>query len=86
MKIEDQSVSISKTELHRDIYNPGQNISNKAEKPSKSGQDKKSLISTFAYFFNCYCQSLIGGTETGHWSMPPSKFEIFPKFSNFLRS
>ena len=29
-------------------HNPGQNISNKIEKSSKTGQDKKSLISTFA--------------------------------------
>ena len=31
-------------------YNPGQNIWNKIEKPSKTGEDKKSLISTFACF------------------------------------
>ena len=31
-------------------YNPGQNISNKIEKSSKTGQIKKSLISTFACF------------------------------------
>ena len=30
--------------------NPMQNIWNKIEKSSKAGQDKKSLISTFAYF------------------------------------
>ena len=32
------------------IYNPGQNIWNKIENSSKTGQDKKSLIFTFAYF------------------------------------
>ena len=32
------------------IHNPGQNIWNKIEKPSTTGQDKKSLISTFACF------------------------------------
>ena len=32
------------------IYNPGQNIWNKIEKSSKIGQEKKSLISTFACF------------------------------------
>ena len=32
------------------IYNPGKNIWNKIEKSSKIGQDKKSLISTFACF------------------------------------
>ena len=31
-------------------YNPGQDIWNKIEKSSKTGQDKKSLISTFACF------------------------------------
>ena len=31
-------------------YNPGQNIWNKIEKSSKTGEDKKSLISTFACF------------------------------------
>ena len=31
-------------------YNPGQNIWNKIDKSSKTGQDKKSLISTFACF------------------------------------
>ena len=42
-----------KQEIH-DIFiktnNPGQNIWNKVEKSSKSGQDMKSLISTFACF------------------------------------
>ena len=32
------------------IYNPGQNIWNKIKKSSKTGQDKKSLISTLACF------------------------------------
>ena len=32
------------------VYNPGQNIWSKIEKSSKTGQDKKSLISTFACF------------------------------------
>ena len=32
------------------LYNLGQNIWNKIEKSSKTGQDKKSLISTFACF------------------------------------
>ena len=31
-------------------YDPGQNIWNKIEKSSKTGHDKKSLISTFASF------------------------------------
>ena len=32
-------------------YNPGQNIRNKIEKSSKTGQGKKGLISAFACFF-----------------------------------
>ena len=31
-------------------YNPGQNIWNKIEESSKTGQEKKSVISTFACF------------------------------------
>ena len=46
-------------------YNFRQNIWNRIEKLSKSRQEKKSLISTFACFFDCYCQSLISGRETG---------------------
>ena len=39
-------------EIHRIIaYNSGQNIWNKIEKSSKTGSDKKSLISTFECFF-----------------------------------
>ena len=33
------------------IYNPGQNIWNKIEKPSKTGQDKKMLDIYFCVFF-----------------------------------
>ena len=33
------------------IYNPGQNTCSKIEKSSKTEQDKKSLISAFAFFF-----------------------------------
>ena len=31
----------------------------------------------FCVFFDCYCQSLISGRETGHWAMPLPKFDIF---------
>ena len=34
----------------KDTYNPGQNIWNDIEKSIKTGQDKESLISTFACF------------------------------------
>ena len=47
-------------------YNPWQNIWNKIEKSSKTGQGKKSSISLFCMFFDCYCQSLNSGRETGH--------------------
>ena len=43
-------LSFSKKQQEVWNYNPGQNIWNKIEKSSKTGQDKKSLISTFAYF------------------------------------
>ena len=48
------------------LLNPKQNIWKKVEKFSKFGQDMKSLVSAFVHFFNCYCQSLIYGRETGH--------------------
>ena len=35
-------------------YNPGQNIWNKTDLSSKTGQENKSLVSAFACFFNCY--------------------------------
>ena len=58
-------------------YNPEQNIWNKIEKFSKTGQEQKRLISPFAVFFDCYCQSLISSRGTGHWAMSPPRFEIF---------
>ena len=45
-------------------YNPMQKIWNKLEKSSKSGQDKKSLISTFACFLTATAK--FSGRETGH--------------------
>ena len=36
--------------FNQKTYNPGQNIWNKIEKSSKTGQEKKSLKSTFACF------------------------------------
>ena len=53
-------------------YNPGQNIWNKIDESSKTGQDKKRLISTFSHFLNAIakfnfwkgvCQSLILATR-----------------------
>ena len=61
------------------FYNPEQDIWNKIEKSSKTGQDKKSLIPTFA--FDCYCKSLISGKEAGHKAVSTQiwvlKFEIW---------
>ena len=44
---------------------PGQYIWNKIGKSDNTEQDKKSLVSTSACFFDCYCKSLISGKETG---------------------
>ena len=38
--------------VNKKVYNPGQNIWNKIEKSSKTGQERKSLISTFECFFD----------------------------------
>ena len=60
------------TGKHRQSW---KNISGKIEKSSKIRQDKKSLISTCACFFNCYCQSLVSEGETGRWvTSPYSRF------------
>ena len=74
----------SNSSHQRRTFNPGQNIWNKIEKSSKTGQDKRSLLFTFACFFHCYCQSLISGRETGRWAMFPHKFEILLIFPNLL--
>ena len=68
-------------------YNPGQILKKieKIEKSSKTGQYKKSLISTFACFFDCYCQSLFL-EERLDTRLSPPKFEIFLIFSYFQRS
>ena len=55
--------------------NPNQNIWNKANKSSKIGQDKKTLISAFAQLFNHYCQSFVFRRQVGQAITPPS-FEI----------
>ena len=41
---------IYKLDISVSVYNPSQNIWNRIGKSSKSGRDKKSLISTFACF------------------------------------
>ena len=63
--------------------NPGQNIWDKIEKFTKTGQEKKSLISAFVYFFGCYCQSGNSGRETlGYVS---TKIWDFPNISLFRK-
>ena len=62
---------------------PGQNVWNKMEKSSKSGQEKKFSI-YFCVFFSC--QGLMFWRGTGHQAMCPAKSEIFLIFPNFLRS
>ena len=44
------------------------------EKFSKIGQEKKSLISNFAYFLTAIAKVLTSGRETGHWALSPPKF------------
>ena len=59
----------------------------KVGKSSNIGQERKNLIDIcFCVFFDCFSQSLTSGRKTGHWAMSSPKFEIFPIFSNFLRS
>ena len=57
-------------------YNPEQNIWNKIEKFSKTGQDKKILISPFAVFLTAIAKVwfLEGGLGTG---LSPPRFDIF---------
>ena len=67
------------------IYNPGQNIWNRIEKSSKTGQDKKSLISTFACFSTATAKVwfLEGGLGT-NVSTQIWDFPNFPLFSKIL--
>ena len=55
------------------------------EKSGKTGQGKRSLISTFACFLTATA-SVISGRGTGRWAMSPLKFKIFLIFPCFLRS
>ena len=49
-----------------------------------SGQEKFDVY--FWVFFDCYCQSLLSGGETGRWAMSPPKFEVSLIFPYLLRS
>ena len=61
-------------------YNPGQNIWNKVEKSSKTGQEMFDIY--FCIFFDCYCQSVISG---GDWALGCDFIQIwdFPNISLF---
>ena len=54
-----------KLPTNSEVCNLGQNIWNKLEKYRKTEQDKKSLIPAIACYFECYCQSLVSGRNTG---------------------
>ena len=45
--------------------------------PVKLGRARKvreKFGTNFCVFFDCYCQSLISGRETGRWAISPPKF------------
>ena len=65
--------------------NPGQNIWPRQKNPVKLDR-KRNALYLLCVFFDCYCQFLLSGGETGRRAMSPHKFEIFPVFLNFLRS
>ena len=69
----------------RYVYSSRQNIWNKIENFIKTGQDKKSLISTFACFLTAIAKVRFLEGRLGT-KLSPSKFEIFLIFSYFLRS
>ena len=63
-------------------YNPSQNIWYKLKKCSKIGQDFKNVISNLACFYS-YCQRLVSGRNTGHYSHFHNivrLFDVSPKF------
>ena len=65
------------------FYNAGQNIWSRVRNPVKL--DRTIMFDIyFCVFFDCYCQSLNSGRETGHWAMSPPKFEIFQLFPKIL--
>ena len=66
--------------------NSVRNISKKLEKFSKTGQENKSLISTFACFLTNIAKVLTSRGDNVHWAICPPKFEIFPVFPTFPRS
>ena len=67
--------------LNKNCYNPAQNIWNKMEESTKTGQDKKSLVYILACLFTATAT-----VEAGRHAMCPLKFEILLVFPDFLRS
>ena len=58
----------------KDADNPGQNIWDKVNKPSKIGEDQKTLVSPFEYFL----------TVPAKVFMSQPNFETFLVFPDFL--
>ena len=48
--------------------NPGQKTCWKFKKSSKTGQDQKTLISSFCVILGHLCQKLVSEGETEHWA------------------
>ena len=61
-----------------------------SNKQSKKIQWNWTRLKNFDIYFrilcDCYCLSSISGGETGHYTIPPPKFEIFVIFPHSLRS
>ena len=56
--------------LYITIYSHRQNIWNKVKKPSKVGQEQKTLITAHASFLaTIKYKSLISGGKTGHYAL-----------------
>ena len=68
-----KDTGVSCDQIFASSDNPGQNIWNKIEKSCKNGQDRKSLISTFACFLTAFAK------------LASVQFEIFLEFATFLR-
>ena len=70
-------------------YNPGQSIWNKIEKSSKTGQDKKSLISTFTCFWTAITKFIFWRRDWALGSVSTqisdfSSISLFPKILNLF--
>ena len=66
-------------------HNPSQSTSNKADKFNKFGANLENVCISFHRRFDCSCQSLFSGRETGYQAISPPKADIFLTFYNFLK-